>query len=79
MTNFGKQYTTRRPLPSGELAAFWEHGYVKLGRVAPPETIAALQGRVDEIMLGDVAYPRMTFMLCALPRLPHHHNPLLGA
>jgi hypothetical protein len=51
-------------LSAAELALFWEQGFVKLGRVVPLDTIERMCARVDKIMLGDLAYPDMSFMLC---------------
>lgn len=45
--------------------SFDEHGYLKLGRVLDAEELAALQERIDAIMLGraDVDYDRMLMQL----------------
>ena len=47
-----------------ELEQFWSAGYLRLGQVAPPAEIEALRRRADEILLGCVSYPDMSFMLC---------------
>ncbi|MCC7492616.1 MAG: phytanoyl-CoA dioxygenase family protein [Fimbriimonadaceae bacterium] len=42
--------------------AQWEHdGFVRLGQVASDDQLAALQERIDAIMLGQVVYPGMFF------------------
>lgn len=51
-------------LSEDELATFWEQGYLLLGRAAPLESIERLRSRADEVLLGDVEYPGMTFQLC---------------
>ena len=47
-----------------ELTHWREHGYVRLGHVASASDIEALAKRIDDIMLGTVAYPNMTMQLC---------------
>src|SRR4051812_27343999 len=43
---------------------FWEeNGYLRLGQVASDAELAALQERIDAIMLGKVAYPGMFFQM----------------
>ena len=39
-------------------------GYLRLGRVAPLPEIERLCSRADDVLLGDVQYPGMTFQLC---------------
>ena len=51
-------------LSDAELEQFWSAGYLRLGQVVPPAEIEALRRRADEISLGDVSYPDMSFMLC---------------
>ena len=51
-------------LSDDELAAYREHGYVRLGKVAPDKEIAALCGRIDDIMLGKIRYDKMLMQLC---------------
>jgi hypothetical protein len=50
-------------LTDAELESFWADGFVRLGHVAPPEEVEALRRRADEILLGEVSYQGMTFML----------------
>ena len=42
---------------------FEEHGYVRLGKVLDDAGLAALQQRIDAIMLGEIPYPEMEFQL----------------
>lgn len=51
-------------LTDDELAAYQEHGYVRLGKVAPKEEIKALCQRIDDIMLGKIRYDKMLMQLC---------------
>ena len=51
-------------LTTKEIATFWEQGYLLLGPCAPPEDISTLCLRADEVLLGDIQYPGMTFQLC---------------
>ena len=51
-------------LSDAELAAYHEHGYVRLGKVAPDEEIEALCRRIDDIMLGKIRYDNMLMQLC---------------
>ena len=51
-------------LSDAELELFWDQGYLVLGRAAPLESIEHLCRRADQILLGDVQYPGMTFQLC---------------
>lgn len=51
-------------LSDGEVEAFREEGYVRLGQVVPVEEIEALCERIDDIMLGNIAYPDMLMQLC---------------
>ncbi len=44
-------------------AQFMEQGYLRLGQVLKAEALLALQTRIDAIMLGEVAYPKMQFQL----------------
>lgn len=44
--------------------SFWEeNGYLRLGQVASAAQLAAMQARIDEIMLGHVVYPGMFFQV----------------
>ncbi len=45
------------------LAHFAEHGWARLGKVMPDETVAALSARADDLMLGRVVYPGMFFQM----------------
>ena len=51
-------------LTDDELAAYHEHGYVRLGKVAPDDEINALCQRIDDIMLGKIRYDKMLMQLC---------------
>lgn len=51
-------------LTDDELAAYHEHGYVRLGKVAPDDEIKALCDRIDDIMLGKISYDNMLMQLC---------------
>ncbi|MDE0298548.1 MAG: phytanoyl-CoA dioxygenase family protein [Candidatus Poribacteria bacterium] len=51
-------------LTDDELAAYHEHGYVRLGKVAPDYEIKALCRRIDDIMLGKIRYDNMLMQLC---------------
>ena len=42
---------------------FMEQGYLNLGCLLPPAALAALQQRIDDIMLGKLSYPTMSFQL----------------
>ena len=44
-------------------AQFMEQGYLRLGQVLSPEDLAALQQRIDDIMLGHIRYEHMRFQL----------------
>ena len=44
-------------------AHFAEHGYVRLGHVLDDMGLAALQQRIDAIMLGEISYSKMYFQL----------------
>lgn len=43
------------------LASYDAHGYARLGRIIPDETLAALRERADDLMLGRVRIPGMFF------------------
>ena len=45
------------------LAHFQEHGYARLGKVMPDDTLARLRERADEIMLGKVSIEGLFFQL----------------
>lgn len=42
---------------------FMEQGYLSLGHLLDPAALAALQQRIDDIMLGKIPYPTMRFQL----------------
>ncbi|MEZ4859965.1 MAG: phytanoyl-CoA dioxygenase family protein [Caldilineaceae bacterium] len=42
---------------------FQRQGYLRLGRLLDDATLAALQQRIDAIMLGEIPYPTMSFQL----------------
>ena len=44
-------------------ADFDEHGYVKLEQLVRPQTLAKLQARIDEIMLGEADVPYHQIMM----------------
>lgn len=46
-----------------QIEQFQRDGYVRLGRVASVDELADLQQRIDDIMLGNVQYPRMRLQL----------------
>ncbi len=48
-------------LTDGDWAVFEEHGYLRLGQPASDKELAALQTRMDDIMMGRVRYPGMYF------------------
>ena len=51
-------------LTEEELAAFYENGYVRLGKVASNAEIDALGRHIDDIMLGRIRYDNMLMQLC---------------
>ena len=57
-------------LSDDELQTYRDQGYVRLGKVGPPETIEALCQRIDDIMLGHVRYDHMLMQLCPSAGLP---------
>ena len=42
---------------------FMEQGYLRLGHLLTAAELSALQQRIDDIMLGKMAYPTMYFQL----------------
>ncbi len=55
-----------KPLTSFEdhhHAQFMEQGYLRLGNVLSPDQLAALQQRINDIMMGRIHYPNMRFQL----------------
>lgn len=42
---------------------FMEQGYLRLGQLLDGEALAALQQRINDIMLGTIPYPQMRFQL----------------
>lgn len=44
-------------------AQFMEQGYLRLGKVLPPDELGALQMRINAIMLGELPYKKMLFQL----------------
>ena len=44
-------------------AHYREHGYARVGVVAPESDLALLRARIEDIMLGRVVYPGMFFQL----------------
>lgn len=42
---------------------FMEQGYLRLGKLLSPDELAAIQQRIDDIMLGKVRYENMRFQL----------------
>jgi ectoine hydroxylase-related dioxygenase (phytanoyl-CoA dioxygenase family) len=53
LTSFEDQHHTQ----------FIEQGYLRLGKVLAPDELAALQQRIDDIMLGRIRYQHMRFQL----------------
>jgi phytanoyl-CoA hydroxylase len=49
---------------------FMDQGYLRLGKLLSPEQLAALQQRIDAIMLGRIRYENMRFQLD--PNAPQH-------
>ncbi|MDA0710045.1 MAG: phytanoyl-CoA dioxygenase family protein [bacterium] len=45
--------------------AFSKQGFVRLGKLLSKKDLAALQGRIDAIMLGEIPYEQMQFQLDA--------------
>jgi phytanoyl-CoA hydroxylase len=43
------------------VAHYREHGWARLGRIAPAATVEVLRARADAIMLGEVTYPGLFF------------------
>jgi len=65
-----REQTATRPalrrseqLSPEEQLAFENDGYVRLGRIVDDDELAALQRRIDQIMLGEVRYPGMMMQL----------------
>ncbi|MCW8130308.1 MAG: phytanoyl-CoA dioxygenase family protein [Planctomycetota bacterium] len=50
-------------LTNAQLDEFKERGFVKLGRVGAPGQAAALAQRIDDLMMGKVRNPAITFQL----------------
>jgi hypothetical protein len=42
---------------------FMEQGYLRLGHLLDLAALAALQQRIDDIMLSEISYPTMSFQL----------------
>ena len=42
---------------------FMEQGYLRLGKLLFPDELAAIQQRIDDIMLGKIRYDNMRFQL----------------
>ncbi|MCE2394123.1 phytanoyl-CoA dioxygenase family protein [Candidatus Poribacteria bacterium] len=42
---------------------FMEQGYLRLGKLLSPDELAAIQQRIDDIMLGKIHYENMRFQL----------------
>ena len=57
--------STKSPVKFGyqEHTQFMEEGYVRLGHLLSNKEIAALQQRIDDIMLGVIPYENMRFQL----------------
>ena len=57
--------STKSPVKFGhqEHTQFMEEGYVRLGHLLSNKEIAALQQRIDDIMLGIIPYEKMRFQL----------------
>ena len=50
-------------LSDQQWSEYERHGYLRLGFVLDPSELAALQARMDAIMLGDVHYPSLRYQL----------------
>src|SRR4051812_20485352 len=50
-------------MTTDERRSWEENGFLRLGQVASDEELAALQERMDAIMLGKVVYPGMYFQM----------------
>lgn len=66
-------------------AQFMAQGYLRLGQVLAPDELAALQQRIDDLMLGKLRYPHMRFQLDpnvadqdTSSRMMHHQIPTLN-
>jgi len=57
------------------LEHFEQHGWARLGKVMPAETVAALCARAEDLMLGRVVYPGMFFQMDS-PTGRHEDAPL---
>lgn len=55
--------TTRKLFSDDSHQRFMEQGYLRLGPLLDAESLTALQQRIDEIMLGKIPYPAMSFQL----------------
>ncbi len=53
----------RPALTADDLATFHRQGYLRLGRVLDAAALAALQQRIDRIMLGEVRHPGLMMQL----------------
>ncbi len=62
---YAMSQTCDRQISDAEWASFDETGYLRLGQVADDSLLAAMQQRIDDIMMGraDVDYPRMLMQL----------------
>jgi len=63
MTTSAPAIRTARDLTDDEEARFHATGVVRLGRVVDDDELAALRGRIDDIMLGRVRYEGMMMQL----------------
>jgi len=43
------------------IAHYREHGWARLGKLCPDETLVALRARADAIMLGEIVYDGLFF------------------
>ncbi|MXZ26211.1 MAG: phytanoyl-CoA dioxygenase family protein [Caldilineaceae bacterium SB0665_bin_21] len=67
----------RNGITDAQWSRFKEQGYVRLGPVLEPEDLAAMQRRIDEIMMGtaDVPYDRMLMQLDSVPGVSDQPGP----
>ena len=53
--------TSRTSFSDAQHDRFMEQGFLRLGKVLPPDQFSALQRRMDDIMLGRIEYENMRF------------------
>ena len=60
----GQWQAERQQLDPLDWERFERDGFLELGRVCDPSLLAALQERIDHIMLGQVVYPDLYMQVC---------------